>query len=435
MDDKEKCADSLQPKDKSWTDTEPKHKVAELPEAGPKDASSSVPRATENAKPEAVDAVAEAKEQQVDTTESPSLPVDHEPRTDEATSSVAPKQETAELPEASPQDVSPSFPKATENAKPEALEATKQRVEADRSPSSSVAHDPPADEPVSSVALKSVSMKKPQSFVAERLLPAIEMAPRVLRNQSRRDFLVFGTGALATLAGAGILLPQETLSRMGIHRNMDSPAKEWFLNRALRLDDDVAEALYSVNRSVPTYTKSQITPLKNNYNGSTPDPGYISGWKLTLAGLASGLSISLDIRNLLTRFPVHEQITRLVCVEGWSAIAWWAGLRFDDLLRSYPPMSQANWARVESSVNLDASGNPDPYFMSIDLATARHPQTLLATHFNGQLLTVDHGAPLRLLVPMKLGLKNVKAITRITYVAEEPRDYWAERGYSYYDGI
>jgi len=246
---------------------------------------------------------------------------------------------------------------------------------------------------------------------------------------------VFGAGALAALAGAGFLLPQETLSRIGIHRNIDSPEKEWFLNKALRIDDDVAEALYSANRSVPTYTKSQITPLKNNYNGATPNPGYISGWKLTLDGLASGLSISLDIRNLLTRFLVHEQITRLVCVEGWSAIAWWAGLRFDDLLHAYPPISQAKWARVESSVNLDASGNPDPYFMSLDLATVRHPQTLLATHFNGQPLTVDNGAPLRLLVPVKLGLKNVKAITKITYVAEEPRDYWAERGYSRYDGI
>ncbi|MGA9979069.1 MAG: molybdopterin-dependent oxidoreductase [Candidatus Sulfotelmatobacter sp.] len=56
-------------------------------------------------------------------------------------------------------------------------------------------------------------------------------------------------------------------------------------------------------------------------------------------------------------------------------------------------------------------------------------------HINGQPLIVDHGAPLRLLVPVKLGLKNVKAITNITYVAEEPRDYWAERGYSRYDGI
>lgn len=283
--------------------------------------------------------------------------------------------------------------------------------------------------------VKSVSAKKPRSFFGERPLPETEMAPRILHSRSRRNFLLFGAGALAALAGGGSLLPQDTLSRIGIHRNLDSPGKEWFLNKALRIDDDVAEALYSANRSVPTYTKSQITPLKNNYNGATPDPGYISGWTLTLDGLGSGLSISLDIRNLVTRFSLHEQITRLVCVEGWSAIAWWAGLRFDDLLRAYPPMSQAHWARVESSVNLDASGNPDPYFMSLDVATARHPQTLLATHFNGQPLTVDHGAPLRLLVPVKLGLKNVKAITRITYVAAEPRDYWAERGYSRYDGI
>jgi DMSO/TMAO reductase YedYZ molybdopterin-dependent catalytic subunit len=291
------------------------------------------------------------------------------------------------------------------------------------------------NETAPSVSFGSVSAEKRQGLFAERPLPVIEIAPRVLRYRTRRDFLLFGAGAVAALAGSRFLLPQDTLRRMGVHRNVNSPAKEWFLNEALRIDDDVAEALYSGNRRVPTYTKSQITPLKNNYNGATPDPGYISGWNLTIDGLDSGLSISLNIRNLMARFSVHEQITRLVCVEGWSAIAWWAGFRFDDLLRAYPPMSQAKWARVESSVNLDNSGNPDPYFMSIDLGTARHPQTLLATHFNGQPLTVDHGAPLRLLVPVKLGLKNVKAITRITYSAEEPRDYWAERGYSRYDGI
>jgi DMSO/TMAO reductase YedYZ molybdopterin-dependent catalytic subunit len=260
------------------------------------------------------------------------------------------------------------------------------------------------------------------------------MERQVLRRRTRRDFLLFGAGSLAAVVGAGCLLPQDTLTRLGVRRNMNSQGKERLLNSALRIDDDVAEALYSGSRSVPTYTKSQITELKNNYNGATPDPGYIPGWHLALDGLASGASIALDIRSL-TRFSIHEQITRLVCVEGWSAIAWWAGLRFDDLIRAYPPISQAKWVRVESSVNLDASGNPDPYYVSIDLATARHPQTLLATHFNGQALTVEHGAPLRLLAPVKLGLKNVKAITRLTYVAEEPRDYWVERGYSHYDGI
>jgi DMSO/TMAO reductase YedYZ molybdopterin-dependent catalytic subunit len=277
--------------------------------------------------------------------------------------------------------------------------------------------------------------KNARGFFEELPLPKFKVDPQVLRRRTRRDLLLFGTGAVAALVGGGSLLPQNTLSRMGVRRNMNSPVKEWFLNEALRIDDDVAEALYSEKRMVPTYNKSQITPLKNNYNGATPDPGYIPGWRLTLDGLASGVSVALDIRSLMTRFSIHEQITRLVCVEGWSAIAWWSGVRFDDLLRAYPPTSQAKWARVESSVNLDASGNPDPYFMSIDLATAGHPQTLLATHFNGQALTVNHGAPLRLLVPVKLGLKNVKAITKITYSAEEPKDYWAERGYSRYDGI
>jgi DMSO/TMAO reductase YedYZ molybdopterin-dependent catalytic subunit len=73
--------------------------------------------------------------------------------------------------------------------------------------------------------------------------------------------------------------------------------------------------------------------------------------------------------------------------------------------------------------------------VSIDLETARHAQTLLATHHGGMPLTLRHGAPLRLVVPMKLGLKNIKALTHITYTAEEPVDYWNERGYSRYDGI
>jgi DMSO/TMAO reductase YedYZ molybdopterin-dependent catalytic subunit len=337
------------------------------------------------------------------------------------------------LPEAGSEYTSLAAPIRTET--PQAVEAIEQPVEADGSPSSSVEPLARTDEVVPPIAVESVLVKKRQTFFEEQPLPVIEMAPRVLRYRTRREVLRLGIGAVTAAAGAGFLLPQNTLSRLGMRRDMSSPGKEWFLNRALRIDDDVAEALYSGNRKVPTYSKSQITPLKNNYNGATPDPGYISGWSLTIDGLASGLSISLDIRNLMTRFSVQEQITRLVCVEGWSAIAWWAGLRFDDLLRACPPMSQAKWARVESSVNLDDSGIPDPYFVSIDLATARHPQTLLATHLNGQPLTVDHGAPLRLLVPVKLGLKNVKAITRISYVAEEPRDYWAERGYSRYDGI
>lgn len=279
-------------------------------------------------------------------------------------------------------------------------------------------------------------IRPPEPFFAERPPDVLEVDPLTLRKRTRRDILRFGAIAMVAVASGTSLLPSATLERLGIlHKQKNWPGKERLLDLALHVDDDVAEALYSRNRIVPTYTKSQITSLKNNYNGATPDTSYIPDWCLTLEGLESGLNVSLNIRDLLARFQLHEQITRFVCVEGWSAIAWWAGLKFDDLMRAHPPVSQANWARVESSVNLDASGNHDPYFMAIDLPTAQHPQTLLVTHFNGQPLTVGHGAPLRLLVPVKLGLKNVKAVTRITYTAKAPDDYWATRGYSYYDGI
>jgi DMSO/TMAO reductase YedYZ molybdopterin-dependent catalytic subunit len=343
------------------------------------------------------------------------------------------KQEKGALPEADPDDATPSIPIAIQ--KLERVEAIEQQDAPDGSSSSSTEPEVRADEVVPPIAAKPVPAGKHHSFFEERPLPALEMVPRVMRYRTRREVLAFGIGAAAVATAAGYLLPQNTLSRLGVRKNMNSHGKEGLLNNALRVDDDVAEALYSHNRMVPTYTRAEITPIKNNYNGATPEPGYISGWNLTLDGLASGLTVSLGIRTLMSRFSVHDQITRFVGVEGWSAIAWWAGLRFDDLLLAYPPKSQAKWARVESSVNLDNSGNSDPYFVSVDLATARHPQTLLATHHSGQPITVEHGAPLRLLVPVKLGLKNVKAVTRITYSVEEPRDYWAPYGYSSYDGI
>jgi DMSO/TMAO reductase YedYZ molybdopterin-dependent catalytic subunit len=273
-------------------------------------------------------------------------------------------------------------------------------------------------------------------FLRERPARSLELPSTTVRRASRRDVLLFGAGVATTAVGAGSLLPPSTLGRLGVaSTSKDRAKREWLLDGALRLDDDIAEALYSRDRMVPTYDKTQITPLKNNYNGATPDPGYIPEWRLVLDGLSSGVIVSLGIRNLLRDFTVHDQITRLVCVEGWSAVSWWSGIRLGDLVHTYPPASQARWARVESSVNLDSAGVRDPYFVSLDLATACHRQTLLATHLDGAPLTVEHGAPMRLLAPMKLGLKNVKAITNISYVAEQPADYWASRGYSRYDGI
>ena len=291
-------------------------------------------------------------------------------------------------------------------------------------------------------------------------MDVIRVPRGALKARSRRDFLLYGAGMAAAAFGFLWLLPDETRTRIGLTPIADDARaalnlkplvsagrKARLLDKVLTFDDDVAAALYSPTRHVPTYALSQAaTDLRNNYDGQTPDPDYIPDWEMAVTGLASGKVERLkaaDIQALVERFGGrHDQVTRLVCVEGWSQIAAWGGLHFVDFLKAYPPMPGAKWVRLDSSVNLDSEGNSDPYYVSLDLPTAQHPQTLLATHQNDanrQMipLTVEHGAPLRLIVPMKLGLKNVKAITKITYTDKEPKDYWSDegRGYSRYDGL
>ncbi len=326
-------------------------------------------------------------------------------------------------------------------------------------------HEPPLPPPSDAPAEQSPTAREPSTeLTAPTAAPArphrprlvdalaerpeiIEIPRRKLAAQTRRDFLVFAAGVLATGAGAWWLLPDRTRARLfpGSERDrLDTLAarigltrerRERVLNGALTFDDDIAEALYSRDRRVRTYPRSAVTPLRNNYNGRTPGPEYLATWALQVSGLASGRTERLTADRFETGFTLRDQVTRLVCVEGWSAVAWWNGIRFADFLAAFPPAPGARWAALRSSVNLDPAGRPDPYYVSIDLETARHPQTLLATRLEGRPLTVEHGAPLRLLAPMKLGLKNIKAITEIAYTANEPPDYWNERGYSKYDGL
>ncbi|MEP7027948.1 MAG: molybdopterin-dependent oxidoreductase [Candidatus Eisenbacteria bacterium] len=287
---------------------------------------------------------------------------------------------------------------------------------------------------------------------AERLAEPPEVAhgasERALKTQSRRDFLLFGAGAAAAAAGAWWLLPERTKARilpgatfdrldtMAARVGLSRGNRERFLNRVLTFDDDVAEALYSQERRVRTYARSEVTPLKPNYNGRPPTIASLADWALELTGLASGETVRLTLADLAAlALPTREQVTRLVCVEGWSAVAWWSGVAFADLLRAHPPAPGTRWAAMRSEVNLGRAGRPDPYFVSLDLVTARHPQTLLATRLGGRPLPIEYGYPLRLLAPVKLGLKNIKAITHIAYEAEEPADYWNLRGYSKYDGL
>ena len=284
-------------------------------------------------------------------------------------------------------------------------------------------------------------------FFTERPEVAVEVPVRRLAAQSRRDFIWFAAGVIASGLGAWWLLPDRRKARLvgnAAHDRLDTLTgrvglsranREKALNGALTFDDDVAEALYSKDRRVRTYSRSEVTTLRNNYHGRTPGPEFLPTWSLAVSGLASGRLERFTIEDLERRFAFREQVTRLVCVEGWSAVAWWGGIRFADLIAAFPPAPGTRWVAMRSSVSLDRAGRPEPYEVSIDLGTALHPQTLLATHQQGRALTLAHGAPLRLLAPVKLGLKNIKGLTDIAYTASEPPDYWNQRGYSNYDGL
>jgi len=116
------------------------------------------------------------------------------------------------------------------------------------------------------------------------------------------------------------------------------------------------------------------------------------------------------------------------CVEGWSAISHFAGARLSDFTAKYAPGSEK--AAFAGLMTPDGE-----YYVGLDMPSALHPQTLLAYEMNGKPLTEDHGAPLRLVIPVKYGIKNIKRIGRIEYTDIRPDDFWHERGYDYYSGL
>ena len=148
----------------------------------------------------------------------------------------------------------------------------------------------------------------------------------------------------------------------------------------------------------------------------------------TLRPGTPGLLLTLDD---ILKLPRHELVTQFKCIEGWSQIVHWAGVRLADFLEAYPPATidgkEPRYVYMET---------PDgDYYTGYDLHVCRHPQTLLVTEMMGAPLTQFHGAPLRLHMPTKYGYKQIKRIGLIAYTSEKPDDYWTELGYDWYAGL
>lgn len=140
----------------------------------------------------------------------------------------------------------------------------------------------------------------------------------------------------------------------------------------------------------------------------------------------STFNVSLDD---LKKLPKTEIVYDFKCVEGWDQIQYWGGVSFADFISHYNLQDEAGLKYVGFIT-------PDrQYYVGIDMPSATHPQTILAYEMNAQPLTLPHGFPLRLILPVKYGIKNLKRIGSISFHSERPPDYWAERGYDYYSGL
>ena len=165
-----------------------------------------------------------------------------------------------------------------------------------------------------------------------------------------------------------------------------------------------------------------------------------AAWRLRVVGSAgehAPQSFNLDDIKALPRV---EMTTELRCIEGWSEVVHWAGARLADLASATglatrggrPPGPQGN---TDDLLGYAAMETPDGiYYVGLDMASALHPQTLLCYEMDGQPLTPEHGAPLRLVTPVKYGFKSLKSIGTIRFTDARPEDYWAERGYDWYAG-
>jgi DMSO/TMAO reductase YedYZ molybdopterin-dependent catalytic subunit len=243
-------------------------------------------------------------------------------------------------------------------------------------------------------------------------------AAQEISRRTRRSFMVLGGGAVAGIAG------WEALTHGGAEGDIP-PA----LRAVLGFNEKVVRGtIYGNDHLAKTYPPSAIGKIKVNADiGLDPDEK-LEEWCLEVTPFrASAPTAKLSIADLHA-LPRYEEIIDFKCVEGWSTVTQFAGARLSDFTAKFAPGS-------ERAGCVGMKTPDEEYYVSLDMPSALHPQTLLAWEMNGQPLEPLHGAPLRLVIPVKYGIKNIKRIGSIEYTDKRPADYWEERGYDWYAGL
>ena len=139
--------------------------------------------------------------------------------------------------------------------------------------------------------------------------------------------------------------------------------------------------------------------------------------------------VTLDELKVL---PKHEIVFEFKCIEGWSQIQHWGGVRFVDVMNHYK-IGQRDAENLYKYVGMETPD--DKYYVGVDMPSMVHPQTILAYEMNGKPLLKKHGSPLRLIIPVKYGYKSLKKIGVIKFSDTRPKDYWVLFGYDYFAGL
>jgi len=204
--------------------------------------------------------------------------------------------------------------------------------------------------------------------------------------------------------------------------------QEPLFKKGLEFSDWASTLLFRKGHLATTFGDSDLTPFErfpiNGYD--VDDPGVIfENWTLTVSGAVQkpGEYTLAQVQAL----PRVRQNTRHVCVEGWDVIGRFGGARLSDFLTMIGADPSARFITVSCA---------DDYYESLDMATARHPQTLLCYEMYDRPLTREHGAPLRLNIPTKIGYKQAKYLTelKVTNVLDKV-GYWEDQGYSWFYGL
>ncbi len=255
--------------------------------------------------------------------------------------------------------------------------------------------------------------------------PIPETAEAKMKRISRRSF------CWAALAVGGTYFAFNRLHAASLDKEgnwqVDGP-----LRKVLRLDDSLSERYFSTTRLTPTYPDSAITEVVPNSSIGVVDDFDPDSWKIKVQGLATGKDIEVTLADL-NKLQALEYVTQFKCIEGWNFFMKWGGVSFASFAAQYKPSGDAQFVCFETVPDGDSDGAT--YYVSIDMPAAIHPQTMLCMTMNGKPLDSDRGGPIRLIIPHKYGVKNIKQVAVIRYTKEMPHDYWAEQGYDEYAGL